>query len=283
MFMRRAALQGAALLFFLYGCSGMSVFTPPGNAAHDFAASQGFEKRIFDLERFRITSFVKRIADSKELTVYIEGDGAPWPAIDIPPRDPTPRQMTVLQLAAKDKRNSVLYLSRPCQFLETKDLQKCPGEYWSESRYSREVISALTTIVSQVMREFGATRLNLVGYSGGGTIALYLAASRDDVVRLTTLASPLNHALWTEYHEISALSGSMPAFDSWTKLGKIRQFHFAGEKDQIVPPALMEKMLPHGMSARIIRDFGHECCWVRDWEKLLAETTSLDVSKQRKE
>jgi triacylglycerol esterase/lipase EstA (alpha/beta hydrolase family) len=280
---RRVALQGAALLFFLCGCAGMGAFTPPNDAARNFALANGFERKIFHADRFQITTFVKRAARSKELTVYIEGDGAPWPAIDVPPLDPTPRQLTVLQLAAKDRRSPLLYLGRPCQFLENKDLRQCPAEYWSESRFASEVITALATVVTQVMRELGATRLNLMGYSGGGTIALYLAASRDDVVRLTTIASPLNHALWTEYHGISSLSGSELAFDSWAKLEKTRQFHLVGEKDKIVPPALMGKMLPPGIKAMIIRDFSHECCWVRDWEKLLAETDSLGTSNWENE
>jgi len=279
----RAALQGAALLFFLCSCAGMGVFAPPGEIARNLAVAQGFERRIFHADRFEITSFVRKAAYTQELTVYIEGDGAPWPAIDLPPLDPTPRQLTVLQLAVMDKRNPLLYLARPCQFLEKKDLQKCPVKYWSESRYSREVITALGEIITQVMAEFGATRLNLVGYSGGGTIALYLAGSRTDVARLTTIGSPLNHKLWTEYHGISSLSGSEVAFDSWAKLEKIRQFHLVGEKDKIVPPALMGKMLPHGMKAMIIRDFSHECCWVRDWGNLLAETDSLAASDQEKE
>lgn len=280
---RRVALQGAALLFFLCGCSGLRVFISPEDVARNLAVDNGFDKRIFHAGRFEITSFVKKATQSKELTVYIEGDGASWPAIDVPPLDPTPRQLTVLQLAAKDRRSPLLYLGRPCQFLEKKELQQCPVAYWSESRYASEVITALATVITQVMRELGTTRLNLVGYSGGGTIALYLAASRDDVVRLTTIASPLNHAIWTEYHEISSLSGSAPAFDSWEKLEKTRQFHLVGEKDKIVPPALMEKMLPHGIKAVILRDFSHECCWVRDWERLLAETDSLSTSNWEKE
>jgi hypothetical protein len=45
----------------------------------------------------------------------------------------------------------------------------------------------------------------------------------------------------------------------------------------------MGKMLPPGIKAMIIRDFSHECCWVRDWEKLLAETDSLGTSNWENE
>jgi len=273
----RVALFGATLLLFLYGCSGMQVFTSSREAAREFAVAHGFEKRIYRAGRFEITSFVRKTRASKELTIYIEGDGAAWPAIDLPPRDPTPRRLTVLQLAAKDGRSPLLYLARPCQFLEENELSKCSADYWTESRYSGEVVAALDQIITQVKQEYGATRLNLVGYSGGGTIALYLAEKRDDVTQLITIASPLNHALWTEYHGIASLTGSLGKVEAWQKLENIQQFHLVGEKDPIVPPALMRSMLPPGVKAMVIQGFDHECCWVRDWEKLLAETASLNI------
>lgn len=277
MAIKRVALFGATLLSFLCGCSGMHGLTSSSEAAVNFAASHGFERRIYRVGGFEITSFVRKPALSRELTVYIEGDGAPWHR-SMPPRDPTPRRLIVLQLAAKDDRNPVLYLARPCQFLEEDQLQRCSADYWTDSRYSGEVIVAFDMIITQAMHEYGASRLNLVGYSGGGTIALYLAGRRNDVARLTTIASPLNPALWTEYHGISPLTGSSGEVEAWQKLEKVQQFHLVGEKDSIVPPALMKSMLPPGVKPMVIQGYDHECCWVRDWEKLLAETGSLKIS-----
>jgi pimeloyl-ACP methyl ester carboxylesterase len=259
----------------LAGCSGVHLFSSSKETAQDFAATQGFEKRVYRAGNFEITSFARKFSLSNELTVYIEGDGAPWYANNIPPSDPTPRRLIVLELAAKDKRSALLYLARPCQFLEEQELQRCSPEYWMDRRYSEEVVAAIDKVINQAMQERGATRLNLVGYSGGGTIALYLTERRHDVTKLITVASPLDHRIWTQYHGLSPLTGSLGPVAAWQKLNEIPQYHLVGDKDPIVPPILLRSMLPPNARILVIHGFDHECCWIRDWEKLLAETGSL--------
>jgi esterase/lipase len=48
--------------------------------------------------------------------------------------------------------------------------------------------------VTALKRASGASRLRLVGYSGGGVMAMLLAARRDDVAQVVTIAAPLRLA-----------------------------------------------------------------------------------------
>lgn len=271
MAMRRVALCGATLFSLLSGCSGLSVFPTPIQSAQSFAVYHGFAERIYQSDKFRITSFVRKSGGSPVLKVYIEGDGAPWRANLIPPSDPTPRRSTVLEMAAQDRGQAVMYLARPCQYLDVHALQDCSVDYWTAKRFSAEVIDTLDNAITQAMRECGAKELQLVGYSGGGTIALYLTERRDDVTQLTTIASPLNHVLWTEYHDIAPLTGSLAPVIAGRQRQGIRQTHVAGEKDAVVPPQLMREMLPKNAALKVMPGFDHECCWAADWGRILVE------------
>jgi pimeloyl-ACP methyl ester carboxylesterase len=55
----------------------------------------------------------------------------------------------------------------------------------------------------------GSTRLTLVGYSGGGTIAVLLAARRSDVAEVITVAANLDVGYWTQRDGLSPLTGSL--------------------------------------------------------------------------
>ena len=43
-------------------------------------------------------------------------------------------------------------------------------------------------------------KLELIGYSGGAAVAVLLAARRNDVKIIRTVARDLNHELMSEYH-----------------------------------------------------------------------------------
>ena len=55
----------------------------------------------------------------------------------------------------------------------------------------------------------GAKYLELVGYSGGGAIAVLVAARRSDVVGIRTVAGNLDTRAFCKYQHVSALDGSM--------------------------------------------------------------------------
>ena len=97
------------------------------------------------------------------------------------PRDPTPVNPLALQLALRDPSGAAVYLARPCQFVAAPDKRECARAYWTEQRFSPAVIAASLEAISQLKQRYGAQRLVLVGYSGGGAVASLVAAQRGDV------------------------------------------------------------------------------------------------------
>lgn len=124
------------------------------------------------------------------LVVYIEGDGAAWPSRYHPPPDPTPQTPIAWQLAARDNAAKRAYLARPCQYLTAAQRRRCSRQYWTRKRFAVEVIQQYHHLLDQLKQQTASSRLILTGYSGGGVIATLLAAQRQDVDQLVTVAAP---------------------------------------------------------------------------------------------
>ena len=213
--------------------------------------------------------------------VYIEGDGFAWRRNSVLSSDPTPKNPVALKLAARDPRAAVLYIARPCQFLDPQNLKTCPPGYWSSHRYGEEVIASINEAIDQFAKRTGASEIDLVGYSGGGSIAALLAARRSDVTSLVTVVANLDHEAWTRIHDVSPLSGSLNATDIAESIQHIPQYHFVGTKDKIVPLSVTESFLDRitnssHVGIERIPGFDHECCWVDSWPALLCEAGVLD-------
>lgn len=201
------------------------------------------------------------------LHIYIEGDGAAWLSPHHPPPDPTPATPTAFAMAAADPAPAVAYLARPCQFLDRERLRNCPPRWWTSDRFSDEVVAAYRSHIDTLARQSGARRLRIIGYSGGGVIALRVAQGRDDVEAVVTVASPLSLAGWTVWHGVSSLSGAEPEPG-----GIAHTRHYFGENDAVVPPALTEKLAADIRARiRIVPGFDHDCCWADAWPRLLEE------------
>lgn len=268
----KAALTGAAFLLLLQGCGGGEALR---QAAVDGARRQGFETLSLNRVNFDLLALVRRDkATPRLLSVYIEGDGAPWVSPGLPPRDPTPTRATVLALATADRAAAVAYLGRPCQYLAAEDLSSCDPAYWNEARFAPEVIEEYGHALEQLKAATGAIKLRLFGYSGGGVVAALLAACRTDVEQWTTIAAPLDLAEWTAAHGISPLARSIdPARlppDTTQTPGK----HWLGARDRIVPAAVVRNFTRrHGGTLTVVPDFDHVCCWAEHWPRLLQEQT----------
>jgi hypothetical protein len=104
--------------------------------------SVGFVRGKEVYSGFSITTFLSTEINGDTLTVYIEGDGAPWVSSTRPPADPTPTNPVSLMMAGRDVRRPVLYMGRPCQYLD-RELTGCDSRYWTESRFSYQVIDAM--------------------------------------------------------------------------------------------------------------------------------------------
>jgi len=88
-----------------------------------------------------------------------------------------------------------------------------------------------------------ATKIHLVGYSGGGAIAVLIAARRKDVLTLRTIAGDLDPPSLAEYHHTTPLQGSLNPTMAIPKILNLPQQHFSGGKDKTVPHPLLQSVV----------------------------------------
>ena len=127
--------------------------------------------------------------------------------------------------------------------------------------------------VTYLKKYYGAKYLILIGYSGGGTIAALLSAQRQDVIQLMTIAAPLDTQAWTSLKHLTPLEDSLNPADAWRTLYPIKQTHWIGSEDSVVPKEIVlsfAQKFPTAQKPKImvIPHFDHQCCWVKDWPHL---------------
>lgn len=177
------------------------------------------------------------------LWVVIEGDGRAWLNMRKPSMDPTPVDPVGWRLAKDVSQKTVLYLARPCQYLNSDELDACSVTDWTDGRFAEKWVQRLNAAVDQAKRMSSARKIVLAGYSGGGVMAALVAARRDDVALLMTVASPLDHAAWTTHHKVTPLHASLSVVAVQQKLARLPQLHVVGADDKVVPPFLMQDFL----------------------------------------
>jgi len=230
---RRVFSAGFFCLFFC-GCATLSSSINPGIVADGLARKNGFEKILIPTTPFLLNSYLKIKKPGAPLHVYIEGDGLAWFSKTKLSDDPTPRHTLVLNLASEDDADNVAYLARPCQYTSGED-SYCQPVYWSSKRFSEEVIGSMSQAVDKLKELSQAVQIHLIGYSGGGAVAVLVAARRKDVASLRTIAGNLDHEAVNRYHKVSLLMGSLNAVDFARNVSTIPQEHFFGARDKVIP------------------------------------------------
>lgn len=271
MMQRLAVLLMAGFLSaLLVACSALPSPADRLTYADSLASENGWRGELIPSGSFILMSYApaNRI-NAPRLTVYIEGDGFAWLDSRTPSSDPTPRDPLGLRLALAQPEGNAAYLGRPCQFVQLAQAQ-CPERYWTGSRLAPEVVGATNRAVDILMARHGANRLTLVGYSGGGALAALLAARRDDVDQLITVAGNLDHRAWTHHHRVQPLQGSLNPSDEVQRLLRVDQWHLVGSEDRVVPPWLVESFANRFPASRrpvvdIKTGFDHQCCWAKHW------------------
>jgi hypothetical protein len=183
---------------------------------------------------FKIQSLQPNGGSFAKLRVYIEGDGRAWITSSQPSTDPTPLSAMFINLAIADP-GPAAYLARPCQFVLGAN---CQPPIWTERRFSREVIDAMSAALDALKRRFAVEQFELVGYSGGAAVALILAGERDDVFQVQSIAGNLDPVAWVRDKGLSPLSGSLDPLAYRAKLRTIPQRHFVASADQVIAPSL---------------------------------------------
>jgi dienelactone hydrolase len=263
----------------LASCSNFPDASERRATAQILAAKHQWSSRIIATENFDVMAFTPSLtAKHRELVVFIEGDGFAWRTRSQPSQDPTPMRATGLMAALNHPAQNAAYLARPCQYLMNKQKRNCNRSVWTTARASQMVVDTSSQALDQLKQTHAAESLILVGYSGGGTVAALLAAQRKDVKYLITLAGNLDHQRWTNWHKLTPLSESLNPADFAQQLQTITQYHFVGEQDKVVPPAIAQayrqrfaKMAP--INIELVKGFDHSCCWAKEWPTLWRSIT----------
>jgi dienelactone hydrolase len=239
--------------------------------AEAMARTAGFQSGILRGAGFAHQAYFSIVPRTETLFVFLEGDGSPW--LDHGTRvapDPTPRIPLALQLAVRT-RASVLYLGRPCYFGATSD-RECTADLWTSKRYSPPVVASMAAALTAFLASHHFSEVVLVGYSGGGTLAVLMAPRVATVRAVVTIAANLDIAAWTSFHGYLPLEGSLNPVDEPPMTPRLREWHLAGARDRNTPSNLnaryWERISPDHLW--IYPEMDHACCWVSRWPDIFS-------------
>jgi len=199
--------------------------------------------------------------------VYIEGDGVPWIARGTQPaKDPTPFHPLAYNLFKKTPE-AAWYVTRPC-YNRVRD-SSCSNQLWTNDRYSEEIVASMTSVIQTALLKHPSQKLVLVGYSGGGTLAVLIAPRIQQVIGVITVSGNLDITAWTTLHGYQPLTGSLNPADLAPLTVPV--IAMIGDKDSNIPYASLSGFLqrnPHTIVQQF-SEYDHVCCWEKKWPTLL--------------
>lgn len=266
------------LLILVTGCASRS------DLATDIARSASLQPTIIKTAGFDLQTHSRLVAGQDVLRIYIEGDGLAWITPTRISDDPTPGQPIALQMAAVDQTGvSIAYIGRPCQYTGGIRARNCAdGKYWTTHRYAPAVVDSLAQAIRHLKHQTGATQIDLVGYSGGGTLAMLLQQENQQLPfrHIIAVAPVLDVAGWVEHHQVSPLVGSLDPAKRSPGSSNPDIHILQGGKDQVIPPALtraaLARLRNNGYTKLSLQEFGgfdHGCCWAENWPNIVARLT----------
>ena len=122
-----------------------------------------FNEEIYVTPYFEIYS-LNRIKNLDKLIIYIEGDGVSWIDRRTISSNPTPTDPLAFKLAKIDRNDNVVYLARPCQYIDEGSSNCNNKDIWTVSQYSEAVLSSYKAIMENYSQ---FKEIHIVGYSGG--------------------------------------------------------------------------------------------------------------------
>ena len=241
----------------------------------------GWTRAVVAAGEFELSWFSGSLpADTPQLHVYLGGDGRAFVSRRRVAHDPTGSEHLALQLALADPAPSAL-LARPCYYGGAL-APPCEPALWTVDRYGPRVVSALVAALAEIGERYPRARLTLIGYSGGGVVALLAARHVARVERVVTIAAPLDTAAWTQHHGYTRLgAASNPAaFGEWRD--GLTQVHLVGVDDVTVPASIAASFhhrtgLASPRSVTVpFAGHDHQCCWLDVWPAILASLAARD-------
>ncbi len=208
---------------------------------------------------------------SDTLRIYIEGDGRAWLSRGRASLDPTPENRLVHRLMLQDSKADIAYLARPCQF---NNHSSCSQELWTFKRYDPDTLNLINEGIRFIKNNGAYQSLELVGYSGGATIALLLASQRDDVTSVRTLAGNLDPEFTNRLHRVSSMPSALNPTSFSKQLTEIPQLHFIGAEDRVIPAVVFQKYRGYFkqvncLNKHVVDGATHSRGWQAHWKKLL--------------
>lgn len=231
-----------AFLFLIIGCA-----TRPNPL--------GWTEKTIATKHLSFQVWEKGITPERPMRIYIEGEG-----------DPTPRYPIAMELAERDNSQNIIYVSRPCQYVWC---QECKNPaLWQEERFNEEIIDETKNLIDYFIKKYKPSSLELVGYEGGGTVAMLIAAKRP-VDKVITVGGILDTRAYAESQEI-VLNG-MTLGEVRAALATIPQVHYVGGKDTVTPRSRAENFVnqlynPKSAVIKVVPSATHT-----DWRALTIE------------
>jgi hypothetical protein len=211
-----------------------------------------------------------RPGPTNALSIYIEGDGLAYLTPTRLSPNPTPTLPIGLMLAASDPSNHVLYVARPCQYVSLSKEPQCTRKYWSSHRFAEEVIASYNEILDSLAERIPNVSFHLVGYSGGGAVAVLLGARRTDITSIRTVAGYLDHVALNKLVNVAPLEGSLDPMQIAASLKGVAQVHYSGADDPVIPAWVGKNFAdkvgdPMCAKWEVIDHVGHGSGWKQFW------------------
>ena len=229
------------------------------------------QPHIIETSNYQLWALSPATKASDTLRIYIEGDGRAWLRRGVASTDPTPRNRLVHRLMLQDSKPDIAYLARPCQFVMN---HNCTQESWTFGRYNKDALKALNAAVSVLKDKHHYKKLELVGYSGGATMALLIAANRKDVISIRTVAGNLSPEYTNRLHKVSPMPAALNPENYAPELSMLPQIHFYGEQDRVIRGDIAQhyqKQFTHKGCIQItaVIKASHSRHWSTAWPQLL--------------
>lgn len=270
MHIRKGALALRASTLTLLAATLLGACAMPATRFDATARREGLRRVEVTGTRFAHALYVKGIDAPGILHVYLEGDGSPL-VHGVASADPTPRSPLALHLLVSGPAPAIL-LGRPCYH----GLQRqaaCTPSLWTDGRYGEEVLASMEAALRQFLAGRPRAGIGWIGYSGGGVLAARLAPRFAESRFLLTIAANLDSAGWARAIPVPLSRDSANPAAGPPLPPSIRQRHFAGGEDTVVPNAFTARGAGAlGGTLTLIPGYDHVCCWLDAWPALLAET-----------
>lgn len=216
---------------------------------------ENFEAVTVETEHFSFRIFQKQITPGKPVRFYIEGNG-----------NPNPDNFVALKMAQNDPSQNVIYLSRPCQFIDSRSCSN--AAIYTTAQFHEEILGEMQELTAYLINKYKVPAVEFVGYDGGATIAMLLGTRVPQTRRIITVAGILDLNSYTTHNELKPFNDSLNPADERNIIAAIPQIHYVGGKDEITTKRMAERFVarlqsPRSAVVKVVPSLGHD-----GWERV---------------